>query len=273
MQQPTMSSATAVPYAFHTSSHVSQQLQHLQTCLDPFTVGQLEQVGVDAGWSCLEIGAGGGSVAAWLAARVGPSGQVLATDLETARINPAAGLRVLCHDIDIDPVPAPGDELGWDLIHARLVLQHLPRRRQIVARLAAALAPGGWLLLEDFDCRHLPVAAAPEPLGADLFSDVTAAILAVLEGAGADLAWGVDTYHAMRQAGLVDVAAHAQTRTWTGGSAGCLLHATNTHQLADRLHQRGLDEPTLERFRALMANPDFAAPFYLLVSTRGRRSG
>src|SRR5690606_6787356 len=183
------------------------------------------------------------------------------------------GVRVLRHDVDIEPIPAAGESaLGWDLIHARLVLQHLPRRRQIVARLAAALAPGGWLLLEDFDCRHLPIAAATDPDDADLFAGVTTAILAVLEGAGADLGWGVDTYAAMRQAGLADVAAHAQSRTYAGGTAGMLLHATNTRQLAARLHERGLDEPTLERFRALMADPDFAAPFYLLVSTRGRRA-
>lgn len=266
-------STTAPPYAFRTASHIKQQLDHLQECLDPLTIGQLEQLGVDAGWNCLEIGAGGGSIANWLAERVGPKGQVLATDLDTSHVMASPGVRLLRHDVDIEPVPASGPALGWDLIHARLVLQHLPRRRQIVARLAAALAPGGWLLLEDFDCRHLPAAAVPDPTDADLFAEVTGAILAVLEGAGADLAWGLDTYAAMRRVGLVDVSAHAQSRIYPGGTAGCRLHATNTHQLADRLHQRGLDESTLERFRSLMENPDFAAPFYLLVSTRGRRAG
>ena len=35
------------------------------------------------GWRCLEIGAGRGSMATWLAERVGPAGQVVATDIDT----------------------------------------------------------------------------------------------------------------------------------------------------------------------------------------------
>src|SRR5271156_7105711 len=37
---------------------------------------------VQPGWRCLEVGAGRGSMAVWLAQRGGPSGHVVATDLD-----------------------------------------------------------------------------------------------------------------------------------------------------------------------------------------------
>jgi hypothetical protein len=41
------------------------------------------------------------------------------------------------------------------------VLIHLPQRDQVIERLVSALAPGGWLMLEEFDSRSVP--ACPEP--------------------------------------------------------------------------------------------------------------
>jgi len=66
--------------------------------------------GIASGWSCLEIGAGDGSVARWMAARVGPAGFVLATDidprfvLEDSGANPA-NMEVRVHDIVTDSLP------------------------------------------------------------------------------------------------------------------------------------------------------------------------
>ena len=68
---------------------------------DPGTIRHLQALGVTAGWRCLEVGAGGGSIALWLAERVGPSGYVLATDLDTRFLEPLARptLEVRRHDI------------------------------------------------------------------------------------------------------------------------------------------------------------------------------
>jgi SAM-dependent methyltransferase len=124
---------------------------------DPGTVRYLEALGVAAGWRCLEAGAGGGSVARWLAERVGPTGHVLATDVDTRFLGALAGpnLEVRRHDVTADPLP----EAAFDLAHARLVLVHLPEREAVLARLVAALKPGGWLLVEEFD----PLSMPPDP--------------------------------------------------------------------------------------------------------------
>jgi 2-polyprenyl-3-methyl-5-hydroxy-6-metoxy-1,4-benzoquinol methylase len=46
----------------------------LAAAFDPGTIRHLQDRGVATGWRCLEVGGGGGSIAAWLAARVGPAG-------------------------------------------------------------------------------------------------------------------------------------------------------------------------------------------------------
>ena len=100
------------------------------------------------GWACWEIGAGGGSIASWLAKRVGPAGSVLATDIDP-RFIPAselAQLEVARHDVTADAIPGA----RYHLIHARLVLSHLPQRGDVMVRLVQALRPGGWLVIEDF---------------------------------------------------------------------------------------------------------------------------
>jgi hypothetical protein len=62
---------------------------------DPGTIRHLEALGVGAGWRCLEVGAGGGSVARWLAERVGPIGRVLATDIYVGSEHLLLGLAAL----------------------------------------------------------------------------------------------------------------------------------------------------------------------------------
>jgi len=54
----------------------------LASLFDPVSFRHFERLGVAEGWRCLEVGAGGGSVATWLATRVGESGHVLATDID-----------------------------------------------------------------------------------------------------------------------------------------------------------------------------------------------
>ena len=66
-----------------------ERLRTLEALLDAGTIQHLERRGVRRGWRCLEVGAGGGSIAAWLAARVAPEGSVVATDLDTTVLRSA----------------------------------------------------------------------------------------------------------------------------------------------------------------------------------------
>src|SRR5438093_11116540 len=63
------------------------RLRLLEQHADPTSARRLEATGVRAGWRCLEVGAGHGSIARWLASQVAPSGSVVALDLETSLLS------------------------------------------------------------------------------------------------------------------------------------------------------------------------------------------
>src|SRR5262249_23295301 len=81
-----------------------------------------------------------------------------ATDLDTRflEVLDLANFDVRRHNLVADALPV-GE---FDLVHTRMVLMHIPEREQILPRLAAALKPGGWLLLEEQDAFSVSAASA-----------------------------------------------------------------------------------------------------------------
>jgi len=57
-----------------------ERLALLERIFDPLSRRRRELV--QPGWRCLEVGAGRGSMAVWLAEQVGESGEVVATDID-----------------------------------------------------------------------------------------------------------------------------------------------------------------------------------------------
>lgn len=222
------------------------------------------------GKHCLEAGAGAGSIALWLATQVGPSGCVLATDLNPMPIRPHSRLKVLQHDIVGEPVP----ESGWDLIHARLLLEHLPQRRQVLNRLVGALNPHGVLVVEDWDLTwsHGRVLNAPNFDAADLFERYQDTLWRIFGEAGVDHAWASRAPKTMIEAGLENVTAHYHCQSWPGGTAGTKLIAGGIDLLQDKLVDHGLTIPELERVRELMADPTMVIRTPPMVSTIGHQS-
>jgi SAM-dependent methyltransferase len=105
------------------------------------------------GSRCLEIGAGRGSMAAWLAERVGEGGHVVATDIDVTYLNRLRrpNLEVRRHNILEDPLDAlePG---SFDVVCSRFMLFWLAGRQEAaICRMIECLRPGGWLVDEDGD--------------------------------------------------------------------------------------------------------------------------
>ena len=127
----------------------AHRMDALARLYDPASQRALTAAGIVPGWHCLEVGGGGGGVARWMAERVGVTGSVLCTDIDPRHIAPSgmANLHVVRHDAVRDAFP----EGKFDLAHARLVLLHIPERAAVLEKLVAALKPGGWLVIEDFD--------------------------------------------------------------------------------------------------------------------------
>jgi SAM-dependent methyltransferase len=176
---------------------------------DPSTFIHMERLGVGPGWRCWEVGAGGTSVVEWLAARVGPEGHVLGTDIDlrwAAAADATPQVEVRLHNVALDPPP----EGQFDLVHARLVLVHVPERAVALARMVAALRPGAWLFVEDADPALQPLSAlevrGPED---ELANRIRSGFRALLAGRGADLAFGRTLPRLLRESGLAGVTADA----------------------------------------------------------------
>ncbi len=203
-------------YALENSAEQApQRFASLEACFDRVTIGQLEEIGVAPGWACLEVGGGGGSIARWLADRVGPRGRVVVTDIDTQRLRvDRANVEERRHDITRDRLEPD----TFDLVHERLVLVHLPERDRALERMITALKPGGWLLIENFDISWMPLTPACEPADAPLFGRVIDAFHRILTDAGVDPSYGRRFHTMLREHGLVDVHAEGHIPIAAGGS-------------------------------------------------------
>ncbi len=224
-------------YVFdHSWEGEQARLAVLEETFDPGTIRHLEALGVDAGWRCLEVGAGAGSVARWLCRRVGSEGRVVATDVSTGFLEPLAGefacAEVLRHDVVADDLP--GD--AFDLIHARLVLEHLPERELALKRLVTALAPGGVLFLEDFDWSCLK--ARPGP-GDAVFERVGAAMRGLMESNGYTAWFGRRLPALLEEVGLERVGAEGRTLVGVPGTAAAAWWPLNFESVRAGLVARG----------------------------------
>jgi SAM-dependent methyltransferase len=247
--------------------HSVEQHRCLAAAYDPMTTSRLAATGVSPGWRCWEVGAGGGSVAHWLADRVVPTGSVLATDIKPHHVRERQGVTRLRHDVVADPVP----RAGFDLIHSRLVLLHLPERLAVLEKLAGALNPGGWMQLDEFDISYGPSLLTGSDRDRHLYEKFLAAKVAVMDAAGADGCWGRRVGAAMRKAGLVDIDPQPRVELWDARSPGLQLLVHHTYHLRDQLIAVGMTDRELAGVRAVMADPSFLATSCLMYSVQGRR--
>ncbi|MFD4670267.1 class I SAM-dependent methyltransferase [Lentzea sp. NPDC058450] len=235
----------------------------LSSLLDAGTFARVEQLGVADGWRCLEVGGGGGSVANWLADVVAPSGHVTVTDIDVTRLEERDNVTVLEHDVVSNILPGN----AFDLVHARLVLFYLPARELVLRKLRDSLRPGGWLVLEEFDCLPLDVLKAA-PDDAKLIMRVKNALLTLLDQAGAELAWGARVERALLDVGLNDVSGFREVQEWEGGSAGCRLLAATARLVRAKLP---LTDDEFDRYLELLASPETVISSYAICSAQGRR--
>jgi SAM-dependent methyltransferase len=148
-------------YALDNSwDRAKRRLSLSEQYLDPMTKRRMTALGIHEGLRCLEVGAGGGSVAAWLCEQIGPAGRVVATDINIQLLQDINrhNFEAIEHDIAVDSPPGH----GFDFVHTRWLLHHLPEPELAIRRNDRRLTPrrmvaaGRRGLLPGFWARALP---------------------------------------------------------------------------------------------------------------------
>jgi SAM-dependent methyltransferase len=126
-----------------------ERLRVLSAVMGPTTAALLDRVGIPRDATCIDVGCGGGEVAAMLAARA-IDGHVVGTDADEvkvalARAEAAANVELVVEDAATTVERGP----FADVVYARFLLSHLGDGPRWVGALASLLAPGGVLVLED----------------------------------------------------------------------------------------------------------------------------
>jgi ubiquinone/menaquinone biosynthesis C-methylase UbiE len=262
-------------YVFDNSAvQAAPRFQSLEELFDARTIRFLEATGVTSGWRALEVGAGGGSIAAWMSERVGSNGHVLVTDIDPSHLSALSAsrrpnLEVRRYDVAVDPLP----ESSFDLIHARLVLVHVPRRIEALARLASSLAPGGWLVIEDFDPRSIDSSLIALDSAQFNKYDVTRqAMYRVMESHGVDLEWGRSLFRRFVELGLTGVGLDGHMSVWTGASPGARLMQANFRQVkAETVDSGMITAAQYDESIAVLDDPTFAFGSPVMMTAWGQK--
>nr|WP_168508090.1 methyltransferase domain-containing protein [Streptomyces sp. S1D4-11]QIY95219.1 methyltransferase domain-containing protein [Streptomyces sp. S1D4-11] len=239
------------------------------TLFDPTTFRHIERFGIGSGWRCWEVGAGGTSVVSWLAKKVGPTGRVVATDIDTSWAASAARPPVEIRVHDVGAEEPPGE--GFDLVHARLVLVHVPDRERALRSMVKALRPGGRLLIEDADPALQPL-LCPDEHGPEqqLANRLRNGFRKLLAERGADLSYGRKLPRLLREAGLREVEADAYFPVTSTACAD--LESATIRQIRDQLVTAGLaTDEDIDRHLANVASGSMDLATAPMISAWGRK--
>jgi ubiquinone/menaquinone biosynthesis C-methylase UbiE len=247
-----------------------RRLAALSALFDQSTFRHLHQLGLGPGWRVWEVGAGGPGVPEWLAQQVGPTGEVLASDLDPSWLRASAArvqLRVLRHDVGSDPPP----DGPFHLVHARLVLVHVPQRDRTLAAMVSVLRPGGWLVVEEADPALQPRLCLEDAGPAQqLANRLKTAFRQLMADRGVDLAYGRTLPRRLREAGLTAVSADGYFPIT--GSACLELERATIAQIRGRLVTAGLTTDTeIEQHLVNLSTGSLDAATSPMITAWGRK--
>jgi SAM-dependent methyltransferase len=251
-------------YVFDQRRHDERdRLAAMEDLWDAGTKRAIEALGIAPGWRCLEVGAGAGSIAHWMADVVGPAGEVVATDISTIHLDgfERPGLEVREHDILNDALP----EGRFDLVHARLLVEHLGTRA--LERMVPAFAPGGWLLVEDLDWNGAAGHPDGEPVAVALD-----ALAGFMTRSGHHPHMGRRLVHELERVGLDDIGAEGRLGVYRGGEPAADFLGLSLESVGPATLEAGLvTREQLERGLASLGDPGTVFLSAPMIAARGRR--
>ncbi len=240
-----------------------RRLDALGAHYDVGTFERLDRLGITPGLRCLEVGAGSGTVARWMAERVGEGGRVVATDIDPRYLELLAGERIEVrrHDIAADPL----EPATFDLIHARTVLQHVAGRDAALHSMVRALRPGGRLLLEDIISPH-GTTHPPLPAWAKLLR----AMERGLRARGAEPDYGLQLPGALATSGLIEVGCDARVDLMYSGTPSIDFIALSVEHAGPHLVEAGIiTAAEIDELLAALRTPGYTTATATMIAAWG----
>ena len=155
-------------YVLATGEGGESRLRLLETLYGPATETLLGEL-VRPGMSVIDVGCGIGTVIAWLAGAVGPTGSVVGLDssadqlaIAHASVTERGLAQVRLVEADACATGLPRD--SFDVVCCRSLLSHLEDPGSAVREMAALAAPGGVVVCEDIDMATIHADPASDAL-------------------------------------------------------------------------------------------------------------
>ena len=180
----------------------------------------LDRLGIGPGWTCVDVGAGGGDVTVALAEIVGHDGRVYAVDSDPLARDEVASAAAA--NSQVLAITQAGEDLRLpelvDLAFCRFLLMHVLDPSVVLARMASAVRPGGWVVAQEPITSAGRIAGLPFSMPDARHPDIGALLPALV-----------------RQAGLhiVDAWAEAPAGAGPGPVATYLEHLTEVDPMND----------------------------------------
>jgi SAM-dependent methyltransferase len=155
----------------------------------------LLRLGLEEGWRCVDVGAGGGDVSVALAEMVGRSGRIYAVDSDPATRDEVARAAAAAAHAQVIALTQAGEDLSLpeevDLAFCRFLLLHVLEPIDVVRKMAGSVRRGGWVVAQE------PITSAGRIAGSALsmpdarHPDVGALLPALVRDAGLEVvdAW------------------------------------------------------------------------------------
>lgn len=237
----------------------------------------LDQIGIQPGGYCLDLGCGAMGILGPLSRRVGARGRVVGVDQDVKLLGAAQALVAAegwgnVELVQGDAYHTPLARMAFDVVHVRFVLAPGGQADALIDEMYALTRPGGVMAVQEtvvssWTC--FPAHPAWERLQEALF--------AAFARGGGDANAGLKTYGLWRQAGLKDVRMRAAVVALPPGHPYLrlpMLFATPLrHHIVDGgfLTAAELDETIVECERIAQA-PETIGLSFVVVQVWGRKS-
>jgi SAM-dependent methyltransferase len=242
----------------------------------PETEEMLDQIPIQVGWQCIDLGCGPRGILGTLSRRVGPTGTVLGLDAdpaqvaaagEYARANGYANVSLMRGDAYATGLPRS----SFDLVHARFLLTPLGREKALLEEMLALARPGGRIVLQESDSSSY-ISDPPQPAW-DRLKELTVAAFA---RGGGDYNTGRHLYGILRRAGLENIHLRAAVLPLPGGHPFRRWPLQSVAALRKPMIEWGLTteaelESLLAKGEAIAADDDVFLLSFMVVQAWGQK--